>query len=62
MMRYLNLVEVLDLHSQIIEQSKGAMGIRDLGSFSAVKVIALWRLCEIAIIKAGRSFPDFKSA
>ena len=32
---------MLDLHHQIIEQSKGAMGIRDLGAFSAVKVIAL---------------------
>lgn len=30
-MRYLTLVEVLDLHRRIIEQSAGAMGIRDLG-------------------------------
>jgi death-on-curing protein len=35
MMRYLNLVEVLDLHRQIIEQSKGAMGIRDLGALES---------------------------
>lgn len=31
MMRYLTLVEVLDLHRRIIEQSAGALGIRDLG-------------------------------
>lgn len=30
-MRYLTLVEVLALHRQIIEQSTGALGIRDLG-------------------------------
>lgn len=30
-MRYLTLVEVLDLHRQIIEQSAGALGICDLG-------------------------------
>jgi death on curing protein len=30
MIRYLTLVEVLDLHRQIIEQYKGAIGIRDL--------------------------------
>ncbi|WNN89689.1 hypothetical protein [Gloeocapsopsis dulcis] len=30
-MRYLTLVEVLDLHRRIIEQSIGALGIRDLG-------------------------------
>ena len=35
MIRYLNLVEVLALHRQIIEQSKGAMGIRDLGSLES---------------------------
>ena len=35
MMRYLSLVEVLALHRQIIEQSKGAMGIRDLGSLES---------------------------
>lgn len=34
-MRYLNLVEVLDLHRQIIEQSQGAMGIRDLGALES---------------------------
>jgi death on curing protein len=31
MMRYLTLLEVLELHRQIIEQSGGAVGIRDLG-------------------------------
>ena len=30
-MRYLTLLEVLDLHRQILEQSGGALGIRDLG-------------------------------
>jgi death on curing protein len=30
-MRYLTLIEVLDLHRRIIEQSGGALGIRDLG-------------------------------
>jgi death on curing protein len=30
-MRYLKLLEVLELHRQIIEQSGGAVGIRDLG-------------------------------
>ena len=34
-MRYLNLAEVIDLHRQIIEQSKGAMGIRDLGALES---------------------------
>lgn len=31
MIRYLSLVEVLDLHRQVIEQSGGALRIRDLG-------------------------------
>jgi death on curing protein len=31
MMRYLTLLEVLELHRQIIEQSGGALDIRDLG-------------------------------
>jgi death-on-curing protein len=30
-MRYLTLIEVLDLHRRIIEQSAGPLGIRDLG-------------------------------
>ncbi|WP_199320789.1 type II toxin-antitoxin system death-on-curing family toxin [Leptolyngbya sp. FACHB-261] len=30
-MRYLTLVEVLNLHHRIIKQSAGALGIRDLG-------------------------------
>ena len=30
-MRYFTLLEVLDLHRQILEQSGGALGIRDLG-------------------------------
>jgi death-on-curing protein len=32
---YLTLVEVLDLHFQISEQSQGAMGIRDLGALES---------------------------
>ena len=35
MIRYLNLVEVLDLHRLIIEKSKGARGIRDLGALKS---------------------------
>jgi death-on-curing protein len=35
MMRYLSLVEVLELHRQIIEQSGGAIGIRDLGGLES---------------------------
>ncbi|ESA33491.1 death-on-curing family protein [Leptolyngbya sp. Heron Island J] len=31
MMRYLTLIEVLELHCRIIEQSGGALGIRDFG-------------------------------
>ena len=31
MMRYLTLIEVLELHRRIIEQSGGASGIRDFG-------------------------------
>lgn len=31
MIRYLTLLEVMKLHRQIIEQSGGALGIRDLG-------------------------------
>ncbi len=30
-MRYLTLVEVLDLHHRIVKQSAGGLGIRDLG-------------------------------
>lgn len=30
-MRYLTLIEVLELHRRIIEQSGGALGIRDFG-------------------------------
>jgi death-on-curing protein len=30
-MRYLTLIEVLELHRRVIEQSGGALGIRDLG-------------------------------
>jgi death-on-curing protein len=35
MIRYLTLVEVLNLHRQIIEQSGGALGIRDLGALQS---------------------------
>ena len=31
MMRYLTLIEVLELHRRIIEQSGGAFGVRDFG-------------------------------
>ena len=34
-MRYLTLVEVLDMHSQIIEQSGGLTGVRDLGTIKS---------------------------
>jgi death on curing protein len=30
-MRYLTLIEVLELHRRVIERSGGAVGIRDLG-------------------------------
>ncbi len=30
-MRYLTLIEVLELHRRIIQQSGGALGVRDLG-------------------------------
>lgn len=35
MIRYLALVEVLSLHRQIIEQSGGALGVRDLGALQS---------------------------
>jgi death-on-curing protein len=35
MIRYLTLVEVLNLHRQIIEQSGGALGVRDLGALQS---------------------------
>ncbi|HAG83132.1 MAG TPA: type II toxin-antitoxin system death-on-curing family toxin [Cyanobacteria bacterium UBA12227] len=35
MIRYLTLVEVLSLHRQIIEQSGGALGVRDLGALES---------------------------
>ena len=31
MIRYLRLIEVLELHRRILEQSGGALGIRDMG-------------------------------
>jgi hypothetical protein len=34
MIRYLTLVEALNLYRQIIEQSGGALGVRDLGDES----------------------------
>jgi death on curing protein len=30
-MRYLTLLEILDLHDRVIQQSGGRLGIRDLG-------------------------------
>jgi death on curing protein len=35
MIRYLQLLEILDLHHQIIQQSGGVMGIRDLGALES---------------------------
>ncbi len=35
MIRFLTLVEVVELHRQIIEQSGGALGIRDLGALES---------------------------
>jgi death-on-curing protein len=35
MIRYLTLVEVLNLHRQIIEQSGGALGVRDVGALQS---------------------------
>jgi death-on-curing protein len=35
MIRYLTLVEVLNLNRQIIEQSGGALGVRDLGALQS---------------------------
>ena len=35
MIRYLTVVEVLNLHRQVIEESGGALGIRDLGSLES---------------------------
>jgi len=34
-MRWLNLAEVLELHSNLIRQSGGSTGIRDLGLLEA---------------------------
>ncbi len=34
-MRYLTLIEVLNLHRQIIEQSGGALGVCDLGALES---------------------------
>ena|SRR4028118_1408040 len=35
MIRYLTLVEVLNLHRQVIEQSGGALGVRDLAALQS---------------------------
>ncbi|MDF5712949.1 MAG: Fic family protein [Rhizonema sp. NSF051] len=35
MIRYLTLVEVVEVHRQIISQSGGALGIRDLGALES---------------------------
>ncbi|MBD1911442.1 MULTISPECIES: type II toxin-antitoxin system death-on-curing family toxin [unclassified Leptolyngbya] len=35
MIRYLTLIEVLELHRRILEQSGGALGIRDIGLLEA---------------------------
>jgi hypothetical protein len=47
MIRYLILVEVLYLHRQVIQQSVGALGIRDLGllqlAVAKPKINDFWR-------------------
>lgn len=35
MIRYLNLVEVINLHRQVVEQSGGVSGVRDMGLLKA---------------------------
>lgn len=35
MIRYLTIIEVIDLHRQLLEKSKGAMTIRDLGALES---------------------------
>ncbi|NWF60665.1 MAG: type II toxin-antitoxin system death-on-curing family toxin [Fischerella sp.] len=35
MIRFLTLIEVLELHRRVIEQSGGALGIRDVGSLES---------------------------
>ena len=35
MIRYLTLVEILDIHHQVAQRSGGAEGIRDLGSLES---------------------------
>lgn len=35
MIRYLTLIEVLELHRKILEQSGGALGIRNIGSLES---------------------------
>lgn len=41
MIRYLLLIEVIQLHRQIIEQSGGALGIRDLGAVESALIVLL---------------------
>ena len=46
MIRYLVLIEVIELHRQIIEQSGGSLGIRDSGALESALARALhdfWR-------------------
>ncbi len=35
MIRYLTLSEVTDLHRQVVEQSGGSLGLRDLGALES---------------------------
>ncbi|WP_201026241.1 hypothetical protein [Mastigocoleus testarum] len=55
MIRYLSLLEILDLHRQIINQSGGTSGIRDLGALeSAVaqpRMTLLYNTSELLLIK-----------
>lgn len=44
MIRYLALIEVLELHRKILEQSNGTLGIRDIGLLeSAIAYLKLGR-------------------
>lgn len=41
-MRFLTLIQVLELHRRVIEQSGGAFGIRDVGLLESRKLTPLW--------------------
>jgi death on curing protein len=54
MMRYLSLLEVLELHRQIIKQSGGAVGIRDLGLLESA--IAQPFIVAFAVVVTGLKY------